>query len=174
MPTYDTDEKLDEMQKSLKEETDKDYPRFNFPGFGSQGTCFLRARVRPSGVVVLCSQLLGYYGTSVTNAAEQILVAAITRLQQDVGLDHLVPAQRWWQPRLDEDKFIGEIVRRILWVEHYPPGAGLNPVGSFALVAFDSNLHPVWNYVSKEQAATECGVKAEFFELDTELLHYVR
>lgn len=154
--------------------TDKEYPRFEFPGFGSQGTCFLRARVRPSGVVVLCSQLLEYYGTSVTNAAEQILVAAIERLQEDVGLDHLVAVKPWWRLRTDHDEFIGQVVRRMVWVEHYPPGTWLDPAGSLALVAFDSSLHPVWNYVSKKAAAAECGVEAEFFEVDTRLLHYDR
>lgn len=162
------------MKKSLNEEADKEYPRFKFPGFGSQGTCFLRARIRPSGIVVLCSQLLNYYGTSVTNAAELILVAAIEQLHKDVGLDQFVAAKPWWRPRVDSEKFIGEMVRRLVWVEHYPPGAGLNPAGSFALVAFDSTLHPVWNYVSKQEAATECGVEAEFLELDEKLLHYAR
>jgi hypothetical protein len=161
------------MKKSL-EVADKEYPRFKFAGFGSQGTCFLRARVRPSGIVVLCSQLLQYYGTSVTNAAEQILVAAIDQLQEDVGLDHLITAKPWWRPRADHDEFIGQIVHRTAWVEYYPPGTGLDPSGSFALVAFDSELHPVWNYVSKKVAATECGVEADFFEIDSKLLHYDR
>ena len=125
-------------------------------------------------MVVLCSQLLEYYGTSVTNAAEQILVAAIEQLQEDVGLDHLVAAKPWWRLRADHHEFIEQVVRRMVWVEHYPRGAGLDPAGSLALVAFDSSLHPVWNYVSKTAAAIECGVEAKFFEVDTGLLHYDR
>lgn len=162
------------MKKRQTEMTDKEYPRFKFPGFGSQGTCFLRARVRQSGVVVLCSQLLEYYGTSVTNATEQILVAAIERLQEDVGLNQLVAPKPWWRLRADRDEFIGQIVRRMVWVEHYPAGAGLDPAGSLALVAFDSSLHPVWNYVSKKVAATECGVEMGFLEVDPRLLRYER
>lgn len=160
------------MKERQTEVVDKEYPCFKFPGFGSQGACFLRARVRPSGVVVLCSQLLKYYGTSVTNAAEQILVAAIERLQEDVGLDHLVAAKPWWRFRADHDEFIGQVLRHMVWVEHYPPGTGLDPAGSLALVAFDSSLHPIWNYVSKKTAAAECGVEAAFFEVDTRLLEY--
>jgi hypothetical protein len=160
------------MKNRLSESVDKQYKRFNFPGFGSQGTCFLRARVRSTGVVVLCSQLLDYHGTSVTNAAEQILVAAIDQLQADVGLDHLVAAKPWWRFRDDRSEFIKQIVRRVVWVEHYPEGAGLDPHGSFALVAFDSSLHPVWNYVSKEAAASECGLEKEFFEIEIGLLRY--
>ena len=160
------------MKKNQTKTVDKEYPRFKFAGFGSQGTCFLRARVRPNGLVVLCSQLLEYYGTSVTNAAEQILEAAIERLQEDVGLDHLTAVKPWWRFRIDHSEFIEQVVRRTGWVEHYPPGGGLAPAGSLALVAFDSSLHPVWNYVSKGVAAAECGVEAEFLEVDTKLLHY--
>lgn len=160
------------MKKNRTKAVEKEYPRFKFAGFGSQGTCFLRARVQSSGLVVLCSQLLEYYGTSVTNASEQILLAAIERLQEDVGLDHLLADKSWWQFRISHSEFIEQVVRRTMWVEHYPPGAGLAPAGSFALVAFDSSLHPVWNYVSRDVAAAECGVEAEFLEVDTKFLHY--
>jgi len=160
------------MKKNQPETIDREYPRFKFAGFGSQGTCFLRARVRSSGVVVLCSQLREYHGTSVTNAVEQILVAAIERLQEDVGLDHLISAKPWWRFRVDQSEFIEQIVRRTVWVEHYPPEAGVVPAGLFALVAFDGSLHPVWNYVSKGVAAAECGVEADFLEVDTGLLQY--
>lgn len=159
------------MKKNQAEKEDREYKRFIFPGFGSQGTCFLRARVRPSGLVVLCSQLLNYHGTSVTNAAERILLAAIDQLQKDVGLDHLMAAKPWWRFWNDHRNF-DQVVRRTIWVEHYPLGAGMAADGSFALVAFDSSLHPVWNYVSKEEAAAECGVEVAFLEIDTNRLQY--
>jgi hypothetical protein len=108
----------------------------------------------------------------VTNAAEQILVAAIEQLQEDVGLDHLVEVKPWWRFRANHDEFIEQVMRRMVWVEHYPPGAGLDPTGSLALVAFDSGLHPVWNYVSKKAAAAECGVESAFFEIDSGQLEY--
>lgn len=161
------------MKKSKAKTIDQEYPRFKFAGFGSQGTCFLRVRVRPDGIVVLCSQLLDYYGTSVTNAVEAILVSTIEQLQKDFGLDHLIAARPWWRFRTSRDEFIEQIVRRTVWVEHYPPGAGLAPAGSFALVAFDSGLHPVWNYVSKEVAAAECAVEVEFLKVENERLQYV-
>ena len=160
------------MRRNQLETVDKEYQRFRFEGVGSQGTCFLRVRVRSSGLVVLCSQLLEYYGTSVTNAVEQILVETIEQLQADVGLDHLIAAKPWWRSRIDKNGIIEQVVRRTAWVEHYPPGAGLAPAGSFALVAFDSKLHPVWNYVSKDVAAAECGVEPGFLKVDTRLLHY--
>lgn len=160
------------MKKNHAETVNKEYRRFKFPGFGSPGTCFLRARVRSSGLVILCSQLLEYHSTSVTNAVEQIFEAAIEQLQKDVGLDHLVAAKPWWRFRVDDSEFVEQVARRTIWVEHYPLGAERAPDGSFALVAFDSRLHPIWNYVSKDVAAAECGVDAEFLEINTDLLHY--
>ncbi len=170
---HGTEMESSHMGKNQTEPAYRDFPRFKFPGFGSEGTCFLRVWVRPSGLVVLCSQLLDYYGTSVTNAVEQILVKAIERLQEEVGLDHLAAPKRWWQFRADHKGFISQVVRSTVWIEHYPPGAGLHPEGSFALVAFDNSLHPVWNYVSKETAASECGVDAAHLKIDTQLLKYV-
>jgi hypothetical protein len=151
----------------------KEYPRFKFPGFGSEGTCFLRARVGVDGVVVLCSQLLNYHGTSVTNAVEKILLLALDQLQRDVGLEHLVQAKPFWKLWGGRVK-TEELVRRTVWVEYYPPGAGLAPHGSFALVAFDNNLHPIWNYVSKNEAAEACGVSPEFLDVEIGRLEYVR
>lgn len=160
------------MKEHQEKQEDKEYVRFEFPGFGSQGTCFLRARIRPSGMVILCSQLLNYHGTSITNATEQILLSAIDRLNKDVGLERLYPPKPWWQIWRNHNIVVEHVVRRTMWVEHYPAGTGLLDNESFALVAFDSNLHPIWNYVSKEEAARECGVEAEFLEVDAEQLRY--
>ncbi|MFK3797160.1 hypothetical protein [Pseudomonas sp. NPDC088444] len=160
------------MKNSRTETVYIEYPRFKFPGVASAGTCFLKVWVRPSGLVVLCSQLLEYYGTSVTNAVEDILVSAIKQIHEDIGLDHLVTPTRWWKFGADHESFVSQVVRRTVWIEHYPPGAGLNPAGSLAFVAFDKDLHPVWNYVSKERAAGECGVDPAHFEVDPRLLKY--
>lgn len=150
----------------------KEYPRFRFPGYVSEGTCFLRACSSPSGLVVLCSQLLDYHCTSVTNATEQIVTKAIQQLQQDIGLDHLVSKKRWWQLRADPMDVARQILKRTAWIEHYPAGSELSPAGSLAFVAFDSELRPVWNFVSREDAARECGVELAFFDIDAEQLKH--
>lgn len=65
---------------------DREYPRFHFRGLMSKGTCFVRARVRPDGLVILCAQLYGYNETSVTQAIEEVREAVIEKLHEDVGL----------------------------------------------------------------------------------------
>lgn len=158
------------MRKNKVETVEKEYLRFSFPGFGSEGKCYLKARISSEGIVIICSQLLNYNGTSVTNAVDQILLIAINRLQQEVGLNHLVDAKPWWRLFSDRGKFIEQVVKRTAWVEYYPPGTGLADNGSFALVAFDNNLNPIWNYVSEDVAAAQCGVPIEFLKIDPERL----
>lgn len=79
---------------------DKEYPRFQFPGFASSGTCFVRAGVRQDGLIILCAQLYSYKGTSITNAIEEVRASAIAQLHDDVGLQLLVPAKKWWQGKV--------------------------------------------------------------------------
>jgi len=160
------------MSRSRQETIDKEYPRFKFPGFGSTGTCFLRVRIRPHGMVVLCSQLLDYHGTSITNAVEKIFVEAVAQLEEEVGLNILVEASPWWKFGKKRRDAFSQIVRKTVWIEHYPPDAGLDPKGSFALVAFDSALHPVWNYVSAAEASAEGGVEPEFLRISPDRLRY--
>jgi len=150
---------------------EKDYPRFKFPGFGQTGTCFLRVRVNSDGTsVFLCSQLKNYTGTSVTNAVEEIFVKAVEVLQQE-GV--YKPKRKHWyslKPELD----IQAVAARMRWVEYYPKGTGVFDSDSYALVSFDSELRPVWNYMSLSRIIKECAVPETFFQVSGENLAYVQ
>ena len=149
-----------------------DFDRFEFQGFGSPGHCFLRTRgtLRSDGkgldLIFLCVQLRNYYGTSVTNAIEDIFFRAIDELPKSVGdpaIKRLIPKR---------GRPLAEARRHIRWVEHYPPGVGIDPSGSYALVAFDAAFNPTWNYVTLQRAASECGVAQDFFKVRCSLLNY--
>lgn len=147
----------------------KDFRRFHFPGFGQIGTCFLRIRVNPDGTsIFLCAQLRNYTSTSVTNAVEEIFVKA-ARTLQEAGV--YKPKRAHWYSLKRELNF-ADIAARSRWVEHYPRGTGISSEDSYALVGFDSELRPVWNYVSLERAAQECGVEQEFFFISPADLQY--
>lgn len=147
----------------------QDFRRFHFPGFGQIGTCFLRTRVNSDGTsIFLCAQLRNYTSTSVTNAVEDIFVKAANTLKK-AGVFKLQRAH-WYS--LKRELNFADIAARSRWVEHYPRGTGISSEDSYALVSFDSALRPVWNYVSLERAAHECGVEQAFFFISPEDLQY--
>ncbi|MFY2087902.1 hypothetical protein ACOTDN_15680 [Achromobacter xylosoxidans] len=151
---------------------DKEYPRFRFPGFGSEGTCFVRARVRHDGLIVLCAQLYSYNGTAVTLAIEEIREAAIARLHDEVGLEHLVPAKKWWQRKASRQEVLAHASTRASIIEHWPEGRGLARGASFALVEFDDAGHPEWDYKRQAAIAHKCAVEDEFLSVDPDQLHF--
>ena len=151
---------------------DKEYPRLRFPGLLSEGTCFVRARVRKDGVVILCAQLYSYTGTSVTQAIEEVLEAAIARLHDDVGLQHFIPARKWWQRKATREEMLAHAAARTIVVEHYPKGRGLAPAGSFAIVEFDDAGRPEWDYQSQATVARKCGVEDGFLTVDPQRLQF--
>lgn len=157
---------------SLFQSVDKEYPRLQFPGFGSVGTCFVRARVRHDGLVILCAQLYSYHGTSVTNAIEEVRMAAIVQLHEDVGLQHLVPARKWWQRKASWQDVIAHAAAHATVVEHWPKGRGLAPAGSYAIVEFDDEGRPEWDYKRQAMVAQKCAVEQEFLAVDPEQLHF--
>lgn len=132
-------------------------------------TCFLRARVNPDETsIFVCSQLRNYTSTSVTNAVEEIFVKVVSELQK-TGVFKL--KRPHWYSLKGELNFAG-IAARSRWVEYYPKGTGMSGEDSYALVSFDSEMCPVWNYVSLECAAKECGVEQVFFFIAPEDLEY--
>lgn len=149
----------------------KDFRRFHFPGFGQVGTCFLRARVNRDGTsIFFCAQLRNYIGTSVTNAVEDIFVKAVRALY-DEGV-YKLHRKRWYSLRRELN--YEHIAAHSRWVEYYPKGTGISDKDSYALVSFDSELRPVWNYVSLERAARECGVTEDFFVISSEDIQYAQ
>ncbi|AZS82010.1 hypothetical protein IPU70_28090 [Achromobacter sp. SD115] len=151
---------------------DKEYPRFQYPGLMSVGTCFLRARVRHDSLVIVCAQLYDYHGTSVTNAIEEVREAAIVQLHDDVGLQHLMPARKWWQRKPVREEVLANAAALSTIIEHWPKGRGLAPAGSFAIVEFDDAGKPEWDYRPQAMAARACAVEEEFLTVDPERLYF--
>ncbi|WP_439854770.1 hypothetical protein [Pseudomonas yamanorum] len=147
----------------------RDFKNFRFPGFGKEGSCFLRVRVKEGKSIFLCAQLRDYTGTSVTNAVEEIFVK-IVGILNDEGI-YKREKKHWYSFR----RFVSyeSIASQSRWIEYYPKGTGIFGDDSYAIVSFDSNLSPVWNYVSLERAAQECGVTPDFFTVSSEDLQYV-
>ena len=153
-----------------KNPIDREFKRFIFPGFGSDGTCYLKVRITNEAVIFFCSQLINYSGTSITNAIENILTTAIKQLERDGDLDRF--QKKNWNPFARRRSAIELLEGRIAWVEYYPVEAGISNSETYALVAFDAALHPIWNYVSKSTAAEQCGVEETFLEVDPKRINY--
>lgn len=139
-----------------------DFPLFEFEGLGGNpGYCFLRVTVRPdNSAVFLCAQLVGYRGTSVANGIETIFQAAVKRMNDDglfVGGQVMTPRR---------------VLRKSRWVELYPRGTDIVQEDSYALVAFDKFMDPVWNHVTLDRAASDCFVDRNFLIVDRERLEY--
>jgi|SRR4051812_23351709 hypothetical protein len=141
--------------------TDRDYPCFEFPGFNTDGRCFLRVRVQGRSTVFLCAQLIGYRGTSVTNGVEAIFEQAVAQVYRDGLYSSSSPPD------------LTSAARNSRWIEYYPEGTGSASRDSFALVAFDGKLNPIWNFVDREKAATSCEVEPGFLSIPRERLIYV-
>lgn len=157
---------------SQVQSVDMEFPRFQFPGFVSTGTCFVRARVRHDGLVILCAQLYGYKGTSVTNAVEEVREAVIARLHDDTGLRHLMPAKKWWQRERTRDEVLDHAAAHTTWIEHYPKGCGLAAGATFAVVEFDDAGTPEWYYKPLATVAQHAAVEEEFLTVDPQRLHF--
>lgn len=136
-----------------------DFRRFQFPGFGETGTCFLRGRVNPDGTYIfLCSQLKNYTGAPITSVVEEIFAEAV-RAFKKAGL-------------LNRELSLSDVAACSRWVEHYPKGAGRSTEDTYALVDFASGVNPAWDYVSLERAIMECGVEEDFFFISPEDLQF--
>ncbi len=146
---------------------DRDYPKFQFPGFTPEpGTCFIRARVTSLGLTVMCTQLLKYRGTSVTNASEKIVLATIDQVDRDIGLQFLVPKRLWWPFKPDRSKVIQAAMKSLQWIEHYPKGAAMGSDATFAIVTFDEEMRPSWEYLDAGKIAQRCRVEPAFLQID--------
>lgn len=147
----------------------KEYSRFEFPGNSSTGRCFIRAWVWADRLVVLCTQLIDYQGTSVTNAVQDLAPKVIEQLDADIGLEHYLPPKSWlrfWESR---NVSFFDVMPKMHWIEHYPPGVGLNPQGSYQLVRFvQGDWH--WTTISLSQAAELAGVPEQSLIIDPKLL----
>lgn len=141
---------------------EKDIIPFSFPGFMSEGKCFLRIKVIDGKVILLCVQLPGYSGTSVTNAIEQVFYSAIEemintkiiRTKDTVGLLEKILSKKETIKKKKNSAIISYIHENSILIEHYPPGVGILNNGSFANVVFSPSGEPAWNYTTKEALET--------------------
>lgn len=140
--------------------------RFEFSGFGSRGYCYIKALVRPESIVVLCSQLVGYHGTSVTNGLEDIRDRLIEELRSNGTLGDFKG-----NSRLTPSIFPFNVYERMAWIEHYPAGTSLGGDPSYAYVRFAGGS-PAWAYMTIGQAAKLCEVPVSFLEVEREKLMY--
>lgn len=145
----------------LKEDFQKDYTRFAFPGFVGEGACFLRVKAKKSTgkLIFLCAQLSGYHGTSVTNAVERIFAKAIKTLKEEGVL-------------LSAISSLPKIAKDTIWIEHYPASVGVYDTDTYALVGFDAHLSPIWNFTTPEELGEMFGIDAKFFAVEKKLLRY--
>ncbi|SHN14408.1 hypothetical protein SAMN05216593_109188 [Pseudomonas asturiensis] len=133
-----------------------EYRNFQFKGFNSVGACYVRTRITDDGkIVCLISQLRGYNGTSVTNVIEDIIHGVVERLFAEGVLPKALST-------------MDKILKRSVWIEHYPPGVGMSPSGSWAVVTLDAEGKPDWEHVTLDDAIALSGVEANFFSLSAQ------
>jgi hypothetical protein len=127
--------------------------------------------------VVLCAQLIGYAGISVTNAVEEIFVAVFMHLWEKKIFE--IKTSKKILEHFFEDRYQARLkviawqyfVKKALWIEHYPAGTGVVAEGSYAIVG-DAASNPFWSYVTLEKAAAQAGVEPGFLSVDAGNLTY--
>lgn len=140
------------------------YLPFQFPGFWGAGVCRLKVFVKNERIVFLCSQLIDYHGTSITNAVEVIKEAAIEKLLQDGILTITIPLGFFEKLTKSKQEVLKEkrlaaveyVNNNSLWIEHYPP-SDVATSESYSTVSFSDNGEPSWSYLSKEMIANQFG-----------------
>lgn len=172
---------------------------FRFTGFhGSRGRCHIRL-IRAAGdkpLVIVCSQYINYYGTSVTNAVETIAKKlfydiANKHIEGDDICSHLC-IHRWWDsdvnlfdkllsfifPQKYKSRFsslridLVEYFSKIVWVENYPETFSVySGKKHLAIVKMSNNGYPNWfgindNLFFKETGFTISEVLPDDDELD--------
>ncbi|MFC7506206.1 hypothetical protein ACFQUX_00330 [Pantoea stewartii] len=104
-----------------------------------------------------CAQLLNYYNTSITNAAESVRISAINALIQDGALkvsnrknfsDLFKSEQR--KSREFDAWIFDYINENSVWIEYYHPEISLNNDHRYTTITFEGNHDPVWFSTSRK------------------------
>ncbi|MDY4366977.1 hypothetical protein SNR26_04075 [Pectobacterium brasiliense] len=159
---------------------------FRFTGFhGSRGRCHIRL-VRADHdkpLVIICSQYINYYGTSVTNAveiiAEKLFYDIANKRIEGNDISYPLSIYRGWDsdinffdklislifPRKYKSRFsslrldLVESFSKIIWIENYPETfSKFSEKKHLAIVKIDSDGYPHW-----------FGIRDELFFKDTGL-----
>ncbi|MBA8736073.1 hypothetical protein AAFM71_01910 [Chromobacterium violaceum] len=152
--------------------------QFKFPGFWSEGKCYLKAASNNGNIFFLCIQLKNYSGTSITNGIESIFTNAADYLLAKNYIEFKTNRD-WLLDLTSQSLTFNKIYKKIknellteainkhsIWIEHYPPGVGLAEDGSFAYVRFDAKLNPDWTYLSQEAIYKKLGAPVNFLEFN--------
>lgn len=150
-------ERVNKYKVNIAKIWEHEWKRFNFKYGVMTGKCYLRVKIAHGRPVFLCAQLKNYHGRSITNSVENIFEDVINML---TGWKVIIPTRRKkmldfllkkrFMERVENDisRFFTE---QATWIEHYPRGAGIIEDGSYALVKFDRDFNPSWNYVSETE-----------------------
>lgn len=152
--------------------------QFPFVGMATMGVCYLKIRLRHGTPVFLCAQRSNNPGTTITNGVESILKnaidmlverGAIVSLRKKTVKDFLLADRFEEKKRNDLARFIAN---KAIWIEHYPPSDETPPEGAFALVKFDSMLHPRWSFMSRQFAIDACCLEESFLDIPDSVIHH--
>ncbi|MBN3104381.1 hypothetical protein [Pectobacterium brasiliense] len=171
---------------------------FRFTGFhGSRGRCHIRL-VRADHdkpLVIICSQYINYYGTSVTNAveiiAEKLFYDIANKRIEGNDISYPLSIHRWWDSDVNLfDKLISlifpqkyksrfsslrldlvESFSKITWVENYPEAfSKFSGKKHLAIVKIDNDGCPHWFGIKDELFLKETGfIISEILPDDAEL-----
>lgn len=146
------------------------FHRLRFAEPAHSGQCHVKYHVDASGkAIFLCSQLRGYTGTSVTDAALEIYMATVARLDERDVFHELKIKKRLFKPA--QNVFLC-VARTCRWIEHYPAGTGRRAGDSYSLVRFDCQLGPIWTHIDLAAAIAASDPPASFFDLSHEDLTF--
>lgn len=111
--------------KLLLDDADITYCPMWFQGFWSDGYCHMRVIIKDGFIIFRCSQLIDYYGTSISNAVtsvrdsiiKKLLDEKILRVKRNKFLDILKSEQ---QVEDDDKKAVYEFLdHHSIWIECY-------------------------------------------------------
>ena len=133
------------------------------------GQCYLRVITSNERIVFVFAQLPNYVGMSISNGVEGIRQSATNfLLQQKTNdgksivevmrpskfLQSLPSALNLWLTKKIVNLCLSALESKCMWIEHYPPGLGLSPAGSFARVYFSRGGRPAWQFMDNEELSS--------------------
>jgi hypothetical protein len=133
------------------------------------GQCYLRVIASNERIVFFFAQLPDYVGMSISNGIEGVHKSATEFLLQqetDEGksivevmkppkfIQSLPSTLSLWLSKKIFRHCLNAFESKCVWIEHYPPGLGLSPSGSFARIHFSRGGRPSWQFMDNEELAS--------------------
>lgn len=159
------------MKFNIKlKEHEEDIHAFQFSQYNQKGICFLRlSLLEENSINILVSQLIGYSGCSITNAAEDIFENIVEYLinEKIVSVSHPVIPAFCISRDKKYDVVANHLINKVNLIHYYPPELALNPDYPYAILKFGDQIG--WNYRNKEQIEYIIKNK-KFVNVDSSLL----